>query len=87
MPDPATSVTPAARNVRPKKLRFISGISFTYSLVMSVPSVALSVSSSGAVVVTSIVLAHARRSQSEIERSFLIDGQHHARSLRRPKAR
>src|ERR1700677_914574 len=31
------------------------------------------------------VFAHAGRSQSEIERSLLIHGQHHARSLRRPK--
>ncbi len=53
MPEPATSVTPPARNVRPKKSRLINGICFTYSLVMSVPSVAFCVSSSGAVVVTS----------------------------------
>ena len=55
MPDPATSVTPADRNIMPKKLRLIRGSSFTYSLVMSVPSVALSVSSSGCVLVTTIV--------------------------------
>ena len=55
MPDPATSVTPADKNIKPKKLRLIRGSSFTYSLVMSVPSVALSVSSSGCVAVTSIV--------------------------------
>src|ERR1700722_9479401 len=51
---PCHLVTPAARNVRPKKLRLMSGSSCTYSLVMFVPRVALSVSSRGAVVVTSI---------------------------------
>ena len=52
MPEPADSVTPPARKTRPKKLRSGSGISRTYSLVTSVPRVALPVSRSGDSVVT-----------------------------------
>ena len=51
-PEPVVSVTPPARNTSPNRLRPYSGMSRTYSLVTSVPRVALSVSSKGAAVVT-----------------------------------
>src|SRR6478752_6982220 len=56
MPEPVVSVTPPARNTRPKRLRLYSGMSRTYSLLTSVPRVALSVSSRGGASLTSTVM-------------------------------
>lgn len=71
----------------PKKLRLIRRISFTYSWVTSVPSVGLSVSSSGALEVTTTVSFTRAGDTVKFEGGFLVDSEHYVGMLRGPETR